>query len=298
VVYLTRASRLMKYHGAMLADSLRVEAFRGALEKTVRPGDVVIDLGCGTGVLAFLAAKLGAKKVYAIEVSEIIETAKTIRIANRLQHVVELIPRLSYLTALPERADVIVSETLGNFGLDEGIVGSIGDARARLLKDGGRIIPRAIEILAAPMESPDLHAHVGAFRSDLFDLDFSSVRPYAASLMVQARVDPSGLLAEPAMIGRFDLQVAGNADLRTSATFRIVRSGVLHGIAGWFRAQIVDGIELTNAPVAAKTSWQQMFLPLEVPVTVRPGDSVSFSLEISDNGGQWIWRIGAGTGGG
>ena len=57
----------LDFHQSMIHDRRRVEAFRAAIEAAVQPGDVVLDIGTGTGLLACLAARAGARKVYAVE---------------------------------------------------------------------------------------------------------------------------------------------------------------------------------------------------------------------------------------
>jgi precorrin-6B methylase 2 len=275
----------------MLADPLRVGAYARAIEQTVRPGDVVVDLGCGTGILSFLAAKKGAKKVYAIEVADIADVAKQVRAANKLEKTVELIAGLSYLTVLPEKADVLITETIGDFGLDEGIVGAVLDAKVRLMRPNARLIPHWIELYAAPVEVPEIYESIRVFRSDLHGVDYSAIRAYAAGLMYQERIDPRSFVAEPQRLGRTDLRNAATAELRTKVTFTADKTATIHGMCGWFRSEIAEGIELENRPGKEETSWQQVWLPLEAPRQVSAGDVLAFSLDVLENGAQWIWRL-------
>ena len=47
---------------------------------------VVLDVGCGTGILSMFAAKAGAAKVYGIEMSNIVEHAKKIVSSNNMEN--------------------------------------------------------------------------------------------------------------------------------------------------------------------------------------------------------------------
>ena len=65
-------------HEEMLSDSVRVDTYHRGIHRNVQPGDVVLDLGTGTGLLAFMASRAGAKKVYAVEHSDFIQVAREI----------------------------------------------------------------------------------------------------------------------------------------------------------------------------------------------------------------------------
>lgn len=60
-------------HEEMLKDRIRTDAYKNAIlnNKDAFKGKVVLDIGCGTGVLSIFAAKAGARKVYGIEFADI-----------------------------------------------------------------------------------------------------------------------------------------------------------------------------------------------------------------------------------
>ena len=72
----------LSWHERMLADRIRVEAYRRGIAGSIKPGDVVIDLGTGTGILAFMASRAGAKHIYAIDHSDFIDVAREIAAAG------------------------------------------------------------------------------------------------------------------------------------------------------------------------------------------------------------------------
>ncbi|MFN8010168.1 MAG: 50S ribosomal protein L11 methyltransferase [Holophagaceae bacterium] len=138
----------------MLEDRTRTSMFIEAIRRTVKPGDVVLDLGTGTGILALAAAQAGARHVYAIEARPIAETAARLFASSGLGDRITLLRGLSLDLDLPERADVMVSEILGHDPFGEGLVESAVDALARLLKPGARLIPGSLGLHLSPLEVP------------------------------------------------------------------------------------------------------------------------------------------------
>jgi predicted RNA methylase len=92
----------------MLRDAIRTDAFRRAIEEVVRPGNTVLDAGCGTGILSFFAARAGAGHVYAIERTPIISVARRIADANGLRNVTFLCGQPEDVQ-LPSNVDVLIS---------------------------------------------------------------------------------------------------------------------------------------------------------------------------------------------
>ena len=68
---------LMGFHRHLLDDHTRTSALIDAINAVVKPGDTVIDLGTGTGILAMAAARAGAARVYAIDHASIVDSART-----------------------------------------------------------------------------------------------------------------------------------------------------------------------------------------------------------------------------
>src|ERR1700722_3206701 len=97
-------------YGSMIADRIRIDAFAQALRGAIRPGAVVMDIGTGPGIMAVLACQFGAKRVYAIEPSEVIQVAREIAAANHCANKIEFFEDLSTKVSIPTKADVIVSD--------------------------------------------------------------------------------------------------------------------------------------------------------------------------------------------
>src|SRR6059036_2483714 len=121
-------SLVLDEHRQYLADDTRVAAFRQAIEEVIGPGDVVVDLGAGTGILGLLACRAGAARVYAVEEGGMIEVARDICRANGFADRVVFVRGLSTGIDLPEKADVVVADQIGRFGFDAGIFEYFADA--------------------------------------------------------------------------------------------------------------------------------------------------------------------------
>ena len=69
-------------HRTMIRDRVRTDAFRRAIDSVVRPGDVVLDVGAGSGTLSVFAARAGAARVYAVEQTSVAVLAQDLIAAN------------------------------------------------------------------------------------------------------------------------------------------------------------------------------------------------------------------------
>jgi precorrin-6B methylase 2 len=281
----------MAYHHSMLADEVRTRTFLRAMLKTVKPGDVVLDLGSGTGLLAYYACMAGAKRVYAVEAGPIVELARRVCQRNGFQDHVVFVNDWSTNVDLSEPVDVIVTETIGNVGFDEGILHWIRDAKERFLAEGGRIIPGAIELVVVPAEADQEYAYVDSWNQTLHSLDYSPARSLAVNNMLWADLPAESCLSKPASLVRVDTAQAITADIGGELAFVASRDGLVHGIGTWFAAELAPGEWLSNGPPLRTPSWSQVLLPLERPLPVREGDCLLVEIQTSYNAAHWQWRV-------
>ncbi|MEO5595969.1 MAG: 50S ribosomal protein L11 methyltransferase [Lysobacteraceae bacterium] len=284
-------SSTLKYHRSMLADTARVEAFRSAIFQTVKSGDVVLDLGTGTGLLSFLACEAGAARVYAIEAGHIVEAARLVCASNGYADRVTFINERSTKVELPELADVLVTETIGNLGLDENILGYAIDAQQRLLKKGARVIPAAMKLHLVPVDAKQNYEFVEAWSELVAGLDYSAVRSIAANNPEWVRLDAATFLGEPSQSVEISLSDIASGNFETVMTCRIAKQGSMCGLGGWFSARLNDSgtIAIDNAPGSKADNWTQTLLPFARPVEVFPGDVVEASLKFAVNASVIQW---------
>ena len=160
----------IEVHRTMICDRVRTEAFRRAIDAVVRPGDVVLDVGAGTGILSLFAARAGAARVYAVEQTTVAVLAHELAAANGAADIVEVIQGDIMDVELPERVDVIVSEWLGGFGIDEGMLVPVIAARDRWLKPGGTMIPDSVTAWTGLVHDSHLDETVGFLRDNPYGL--------------------------------------------------------------------------------------------------------------------------------
>jgi precorrin-6B methylase 2 len=281
----------------MLEDRVRTLRFIRAIRRTVRSGDVVVDLGTGSGVLAVAAAQAGAKHVYAIEVRPIADVAARLFQASGLSDRITLIRGTSTEIELPERADVLVSEMIGNEPLGERILETTCDAVARLLKPGARLIPSALRIYATPVVVPKKVRERAFFTPEVVDrwqrwygvpfcalLDPADVGATQVSL-VRMFVDPWTarrwpLLGPPVLLQAFDLAVQYLTPLTSEATLVLEREGELGGLLVHFEADLAAAVRITTEPacVSRRNHWRTPLWLLPSILKMHGGVTLSARL--------------------
>lgn len=283
-------SQILQFHAFLLGNTAeRLARFERALTQRISRGDVVLDLGSGTGVLAFLALRAGASKVYVIEETDAIELARSLSAANGLADRIVFEQRSSSFVELPEPADVLVADIFDIFGLQPGGLSCLADARRRLLKQSAALIPSALALHLAPVEAHELYEQrINVWTHEISGLDLSSLHSCATNNRYPNRFERSALLSDPAMLARIELRDVETPVLAGEVNVAVRRAGVLHGLCGWFAADLAEGITLHNAPGDTTSGYAQTFFPIEQPTAVKEGDEVKMSIHSYDNlGSKW-----------
>ncbi len=269
----------IEYHRTLIADHVRNAAFAEALAAVIEPGvTTVADIGAGTGLLGLIASKLGARDVFLYETAEVGGVAGQLLKANRARNC-HLFPCHSTEMQDPPRVDVIVSETLGNYALEENIIDTLNDARARFLKPGGSIIPSRIAQFVAPVVVPRLHEELTAWDHIGHGLDFSVARTMSLNNAYVRTLQP-GELQEPAGVqwDVVDLTKPARGSRKGEASWKPKSALTAYGFAVWWVADLGAGVRLSTAPGAPRTHWEQLYFPLLEPLKVAAGETLTVSL--------------------
>ena len=290
---------LLQYHAFCLTNTgTRLTQYERAIAAVVRQGDVVLDLGTGSGLLAVLACRAGARRVYAIEASDAVQMGTLLTSTTEFAERIEFVHATSQKVALSEQVDVIVGDIHDTFGFQPGGLASIMDVRDRLLKPGGTLIPQATELMIAPLEAAALYAReIDVWNGCVHGVGLSSIRPFAVSHVHPGRFDSDQLLSPAAAIGTLDLARATSLHFSGSAVTTIHRDGIAHGLCGCFVTTLAGDIRMGNVPGdSSTTNFAQAFFPFDQSVPVAAGDEVSISID-SHDGHIARWRAAISRGG-
>jgi protein arginine N-methyltransferase 1 len=285
-------SRVLDEHRQMLADSRRLDALDRAVRASVRDGDVVVDIGSGTGILGLMACRAGAARVYAIDDGGVIAIARAIARANGFADRITFIMEHSLSVALPEQADLVVADQIGHFGFEAGLLEAFSDARARFLKPGGRVMPRRVRLLVAPMESVDIRRRLAFWSKRPGGFDMSAAGDIARNTGYPLTFSAAEMLGPSACAGEIDVATPGTGVFGLSATLTASRDGTLDAIGGWFAAELAPGVMMTNAPDAAdRINRQHVALPLGEEIPVREGDTLDVSMRVRPEDHLIRWSV-------
>ena len=289
----------IEYHRTLIADRVRLAAFRDALAAVIRPGrTTVADIGAGTGVLAFLAARLGARKVYAYEMAEIGAVAERLKALNRIRQV-ELIPGRSTDIIDPPRGDIVVTETLGNLALEEFLVETMNDARARHLKPGGTLIPGRVAQFVHPVVAPRLREELTAWDRVGYGLDLGPARDMSLNNVYIRQLRPEELLSGGAgaiVWDEVDFAKQNRLTRRGEVSWTVPAPATVHGLALWWQAELAPGVSLSTSPLAPATHWEQLFFPALRPLTLAAGETLKAEIRTKsshEHGTDISWSLAA-----
>jgi len=287
----------IEYHRTLLADRVRNTAFHAALRHAIVPGNTTVaDIGAGTGFLGFLAAKLGAKRVDLYEAAEIAGVARKLLRHNRLADVRIAVVH-STDVASPERVDLVVCETLGNYPFEENIIATLNDARERFLKPGGVIIPHRVEQFVAPVVGERYWRDLALWDEVGHGLDFEPAKVMSLNNIYVRWFEAGDLLEGGTTAKAWDQVVFDrrNKTTRTGeASWRMSRPATIYGLALWWSAELVPGIDLATGPLSARTHWEQLYLPALSPIALEFGQTLAARLRSTtsyERGTNVTWTL-------
>jgi protein arginine N-methyltransferase 1 len=278
-------------HASMIRDRVRLAAYEEALRRSVRPHSIVLDLGAGTGVMSLLACRFGARRVHAVEPSDVIHVAREIAAANGLADQIVFHQEYSTKLSLPEPADVIVADLRGVLPLFQHNLPALADARRRLLAPGGVLIPRRDVLWSAAVEAPEVYRRgVAVWDENACGFNFDAARRLATNTTEKQHIRAEQCLTAPVPWTTLDYAVRDDPNVAGQIEWTPTRAGTAHGLCLWFDAELVEGVGFSNAPGGPELIYGHAFFPFVQPVALAPGDRIAVTLDARLVGDDYVWR--------
>ncbi|XP_071723246.1 probable protein arginine N-methyltransferase 6 [Rutidosis leptorrhynchoides] len=245
-------------HEEMIKDRIRTETYRAAIlqHQSYIEGKVVVDVGCGTGILSIFCAQAGAKKVYAIDASDIALQASEVVKANNLANKVIVLHGRVEDVEIDEEVDVIISEWMGYMLLYESMLGSVINARDRWLKKGGLILPSHAVLYMAPITHADRYSDSIDFWRNVYGIDMSAMMPLAKQCAFEEplveTITGENVLTWPHVVKHVDcytVQIHELQSITSRYMFKPMMRAPLHGFSFWFDVEFTGSASSSsNSP--------------------------------------------------
>lgn len=288
-------------HEKMLADSVRIDHYRKAIEKYVGSEDVILDLGTGTGILSFFAARQNPKKIYAIDHSDFIDVARCIATHNNIVNIeFEQCNSRNFNPGV--KFDVIIHEQMGDYLFNENMVQNLLDLKCRLLKPEGKIIPGKFELYLEPASLAETFNVPFIWDNHNHDIDFGFLKnlkileDYKPAEYVQQWLEANAVkcftcTAEPVL--SFDLnelysEKAIPHSIEISKKIRTQSS--IDGFCLFFKAIFDDEINFDTSPLSTNTHWGNCFFRIESR-THAVGEIINYQLTMPDLLNIKTWSV-------
>lgn len=274
-------------HYDMLSDKVRTQSYKDAIfnNKPSIQDKIVLDLGCGTGILSMFAATAGAKKVYALDQSEVIYHAMDIIRENKLENVIETVKGRLENTKLDSKVDIIVSEWMGYFLLFEGMLDSVIYARDNCLSPGGILLPNRCNISLVANGDVETHKKLIEFWSDVYGYKMNCMK---SEVVREASIDivPSKyIISEPCIVKDIDLYTCGIDVVNFTSEFKlpITCDGYVTSLVGYFDTffELPQKVSFTTGPHETPTHWKQTLFFFRDCKEVKKGDIIEGTITCS-----------------
>ena len=281
----------------MLADSLRVLPYKRAIERAVKKSDIICDLGAGSGILAFFAAKSGCRKVYALEKNaQVMAVAQEIAQKNDLASNIVFMEKDALACRLKDKIDLLLQEQIGAFIWDENMIAQLSYIRDNFMKRKKRFIPQKIEIFFVPTDYKSKAERAISFWSkkhygiDLSPLGFKlfmeringAVLPGIVSLK-----DSRTFLSKEKLGYTIDFKRESTIPHEINITFKLKKGAVLRGMLVFFKIYLDEKNLISTRPKKNNTHWGQIFLPCFQEKTVEKDSGLNFTLRPQIDPRKW-----------
>ena len=254
----------------MLKDEVRTLGYRNAIYQSQHlfKDKVVLDVGCGTGILCMFAAKAGAKLVIGVDMSNIIDQARVIVEANGFKDKIVLLKGKMEEVQLPvDKVDIIISEWMGYCLLYETMLNTVLVARDKYLVEGGLIFPDKATMYLSAIEDGQYKEEKMDFWDNVYGFNMSCIKSIALKEPLVDTVDPKAVVTTACPFREIDLYTVKIEDLQFEVPFKIqaLRDDYIHAFLAYFDitfAACHKPVRFSTGPHAKYTHWKQVISAL------------------------------------
>ncbi|XP_067121467.1 protein arginine N-methyltransferase 1-like isoform X2 [Centruroides vittatus] len=271
-------------HEEMLKDEVRTLTYRNAMyhNKHLFRGKVVLDVGCGTGILCMFAAKAGAAKVIGIECSSIVEHAEQIVRENHMSDIITMVKGKVEEVELPdgiEKVDIIISEWMGYCLFYESMLDTVLYARDKWLKPDGLMFPDRATLFVCAIEDRQYKDEKINWWDNVYGFNMSCIRKVAISEPLVDVVDPKQVVTNACLLKEVDLYTVKQEDLTFTSPFhlQVRRDDYIQAFVTFFNVEFTKCHKRTGfstAPEAPYTHWKQTVFYFDEYLTVKKGEEM------------------------
>ncbi|GMN52634.1 hypothetical protein TIFTF001_021764 [Ficus carica] len=285
-----KVSPILGIEFVLVLDRARTDTYRAAImqHQSSIAGKVVVDVGCGSGILSIFCAQAGAKRVYAVDASDIAIQANEVVKANNLSDTVIVLHGRVEDVEIDEEVDVIISEWMGYMLLYESMLGSVIVARDRWLKPGGLILPSHATLYMAPVTHPDRYNDSIEFWRNVYGIDMSAMMPLAKQCAFEEpcveTIVGENILTWPHVVKHVDCYAVTISELETVTTRYSFKSMMrVDGTQRKKRTNPNEALVLSTAPEDPPTHWQQTLIYFYDPIEVEQDQLIEGSVVLSQS---------------
>ncbi|KAK2765598.1 type I protein arginine N-methyltransferase Rmt1 [Arachnomyces sp. PD_36] len=278
-------------HEEMLKDEVRTRSYRDSIYQNPHlfKDKVVLDVGCGTGILSMFAVRAGAKHVIGVDMSSIIQKARQIVAANGMANKITLLQGKMEEVELPfPKVDIIISEWMGYFLLYESMLDTVLYARDNYLVPDGKIFPDKATLYLAGIEDGEYKDEKIGFWDNVYGFDYTPMKEVALTEPLVDTVDMKALVTDPCPVITIDLYTVTPGDLSFKVPYSLVarKSDFIHAVIAWFDIDFTachKPIRFSTGPHSKYTHWKQTVFYLRDVLTVEEEETITGFLENRPN---------------